>query len=424
MIVTSVADGLWKTALPLNLLWPGGLAAWLAAILLVKDTPIILRIQVGVLLTVGMTLLIYSISEGATFNLLDIITSNTTMLSMIAAVGFLRLVAIPGTEIGKVLPVGKSAFLKTLVGVSFFSSFINISAPLLIADRIHQQYPIGRLTTQSIIRVFCSVSSWSPFFGAMAVVLTYAPGAELIWIALAGFPFAMASIGLVSLEGFTRYRKQLAGFVGYPMSMRSLVVPVLLGICVVTGSWLLKGVSTLVIIVLSALTVTTFILIVRNGTRASKNILGSFVIDGLPAIVNELILFLSASVLAAGISGLVSIGLITNPFSEFGVVTALKLLGFMIILSAAGIHPVIQITSFTPLILPLNPDPNLLAVTYLFAWHLGTCSSALSGTNLVFQGRYGIPSWKTALWNWPYSMAMFLIAVFWLQYITQYFPHS
>ena len=160
MIVTSVVDGLWKTALPLNLLWPGGLAAWLAAFLLVKDTPIILRIQVGVLLTVGMTLLIYSISERATFNLLDIITSNTTMLSMIAAVGFLRLVAIPGTEIGKVLPVGKSAFLKTLVGVSFFSSFINISAPLLIADRIHQQSPIGRLTTQSIIRVFCSVSSW------------------------------------------------------------------------------------------------------------------------------------------------------------------------------------------------------------------------------------------------------------------------
>jgi len=373
---------------------------------------------------VGLSLLIYSISEGATFKVLDIITSNTTMLSMIAAVGFLRLVAIPGTEIGKVLPVGKSAFIKTLLGVSFFSSFINISAPLLIADRIHQQFPIGRLTTQSIIRIFTSVSSWSPFFGAMAVVLTYAPGAELAWIALAGFPFAMASIGLVSLEGLTRYRKQLAGFVSYPMSARSLVVPVLLVICVVTGSWLLKDVSTLVIIVLSALTVTTIILSVRNGARASKNILGLFVIEGLPGIVNELILFLSAGVLAAGISGLVSIGLITNPFSEFGVITALKLLGFMIILSAAGVHPVIQITSFTPLILPLNPDPNLLAVTYLFAWHLGTCSSPLSGTNLVFQGRYGIPSWKTAIWNWPYSAAMFLIAVFWLQYITRYFPHS
>ena len=391
--------------------------------LLVKDTPIILRIQVGILLTVGLSLLIYSISKDATFDILNTITSNTTMLSMIAAVGFLRLVAIPATEKGKVLPVGKGAFLKTLVGVSFFSSFINISAPLLIADRIHQQAPIGKLTTQSIIRVFCSVSSWSPFFGAMAVVLTYAPGAELTWIALAGFPFAMASIGLVSIEGLTRYRKQLAVFVGYPMSMQSLIIPVLLVIFVVAGSWLLKEVSTLVIIILSALTVTTIILIARNGPRASKNTLALFITEGLPTIVNELILFLSAGVLAAGISGLVNIGIIINPFSDFGVITALKLLGFMIILSATGIHPVIQITSFTPLILPLNPDPNLLAVTYLFAWHLGTCSSPLSGTNLVFQGRYGIPSWRTAIWNWPYSAIMFLIAVFWLQYVTSFFPY-
>ena len=424
MIIASLADGLWRTTLPINLLWPGGLAAWLAALLLIKDTPTILRIQVGILIGAGMSFLVYSISQGATFHLLETLTSNTTMLSMIAAVGFLRLVSIPDTEIGQSLPVGKHAFFKTLIGVSFFSSFINISAPLLIADRIHRQSPIGRLTTQSIIRVFCSVSSWSPFFGAMAVVLTYAPGAELSWIAIAGFPFAMASIGLVSIEGFTRYREQLDSFVGYPMSLRSLIVPVLLVICVVIGSWLLYETSTLVIIILSALTVTTLILIQRKGFHSSKKDLGSFIVEGLPSIVNELILFLSAGVLAAGISGLVNIGLITNPFSEFGVIAALKLLGCMIILSAVGVHPVIQITSFTPLILPLNPDPNLLAVTYLFAWHLGTCSSPLSGTNLVFQGRYGTPSWKIAVWNWPYSMSMFLIAVFWLQYITQFFPQS
>jgi len=61
-------------------------------------------------------------------------------------------------------------------------------------------------------------------------------------------------------------------------------------------------------------------------------------------------------------------------------------------------------------------------VTYLFAWNLGTCSSPLSGTHLVFQGRYGIPSWKAAVWNWPYAIVMWLIAVGWLQIVERFLP--
>ena len=94
----------------------------------------------------------------------------------------------------------------------------------------------------------------------------------------------------------------------------------------------------------------------------------------------------------------------------------------MVMLAALGIHPVILISSFTPLILSLDPNPNLLAVTYLFAWNLGTCSSPLSGTHLVFQGRYGIPSWKAAMWNWPYAVVMWLIAVAWLQVVETILP--
>jgi len=129
MIIASLADGLWRTTLPINLLWPGGLAAWLAALLLIKDTPTILRIQVGILIGAGMSFLVYSISQGATFHLLETLTSNTTMLSMIAAVGFLRLVSIPDTEIGQSLPVGKHAFFKTRELFQFiyqyFSTVVN-----------------------------------------------------------------------------------------------------------------------------------------------------------------------------------------------------------------------------------------------------------------------------------------------------------
>ena len=73
------------------------------------------------------------------------------------------------------------------------------------------------------------------------------------------------------------------------------------------------------------------------------------------------------------------------------------------------------------MILTLDPDPNLLAITYLLGWNLGTCCSPLSGTHLVFQGRYDIPSWKAAMWNWPYALIMYGFAVIWLQLLEEYF---
>ena len=147
-----------------------------------------------------------------------------------------------------------------------------------------------------------------------------------------------------------------------------------------------------------------------------------FVWTGLPRIVNELVLFLAAGVLATGISGLVSLGFIHSPFDSFSVFTALQVLAIIIVLSALGIHPVIPITSLTALILPLNPNPSLLAAVYLFGWHLGTCSSPLSGTNLMFQGRYGIPAFKGAFWNWPYAAGMYLLAIPWLLTLERWTP--
>ena len=94
----------------------------------------------------------------------------------------------------------------------------------------------------------------------------------------------------------------------------------------------------------------------------------------------------------------------------------------MVFCAFFGIHPIILISSFAPMIMTLDPDPNLLAATFLFAWHLGTCSNPLSGTNLVFQGRYGISSWRLALWNWPYALTMLAVGALWLQLVARLLP--
>jgi hypothetical protein len=139
-------------------------------------------------------------------------------------------------------------------------------------------------------------------------------------------------------------------------------------------------------------------------------------------MVNELCLFLAAGVLAGGISALIQHGVFANPFIQFDSVTAAQVLAIMLLCAFFGIHPIIMISSFAPMIMTLNPDPNLAAVTFLFAWNLGTCSNPLSGTNLVFQGRYAIPGWKLAFWNWPYAIVMLALGAIWLQVVAKLFP--
>ncbi|MEM7565001.1 MAG: hypothetical protein AAF353_18455, partial [Pseudomonadota bacterium] len=98
------------------------------------------------------------------------------------------------------------------------------------------------------------------------------------------------------------------------------------------------------------------------------------------------------------------------------------ILAIIVFSGFAGIHPIIMISSFAPMILTLDPNPNLLAATFLFSWNLGTCSSPLSGTNLVFQGRYHIASWRLAIWNWPYAIGMLIVGCLWLQVVDRLLP--
>jgi len=422
MVIITILAGL-------NLLDPGvnplliaGIAAWSAALLLFVDTSRVLKIQVSLILLIGLAMIIYARRHSVVVDTQALVSANTGLMTMIAAVGFLRLVVIPETGQEESLPTGKKAFLQTILGLSISSSIINISAPILISDRIHRKRPLQRFSGQTFTRIFCGVSSWSPFFAAMAVVLTYVSDASLPWIILAGFPFMLIGFIGVYLEALIRYPEEVKSFVGYPTHLSALKVPAILIITVVLLSQLLSTTPILVLIAISGLMVTCSLLILRHGMTGSADRLKTHVLDGLPRIVNELCLFLAAGVLAGGISALIMHGVFENPFDQFDAITAAEVLAIMLLCSFCGIHPIIMISSFAPMIMTLNPDPNLLAATFLFAWHLGTCSNPLSGTTLIFQGRYGIPSWKLAFWNWPYAIVMGVIGALWLQIVVQAFP--
>jgi hypothetical protein len=415
MIVVTILDGFGLLPVAFSPLWVAGIAAWLAALLLFIDTSRILKIQVSLILLTGVGMMLYAHSQAPLLNPGGVISSNTGLMTMIASVGFLRLVVIPDTLQQESLPIGRKAFLQTIIGLNISSSIINISAPILIADRIHRKRPLQRFTAQTFTRVFCGVSSWSPFFGAMAVVLTYVSEASLGWIIVAGFPFMLVGFIGVYLEARLRYADEVDNFVGYPTHLGALKVPAILIVTVIVMSLLFPAIPILVLIAISALLVTSTVLLRREGVAGGASRLREYSTDGLPRIVNELCLFLAAGVLAGGISALIHQGVLENPFTSFDAITAAKVLAIMLFCAFCGIHPIIMISSFAPMIMTLDPDPNLLAATFLFAWHLGTCSNPLSGTNLVFQGRYAISAWRLALWNWPYAIAMLIVGALWLQ---------
>jgi len=406
VLLTLVSD----IAEPVVPLWIAGLIGWCAVFLLFPGVKKSQLYQTAAITVAGLIFLIIGqVREGQAL-WLQSIGNNAGLVSMLASVGFLRLIALPANEARSVsLPIGFKAFVKTLAGVSLFGSVINLSAPILFADRLHKHDALGRLASQSITRIFTSTSAWSPFFGGMAAVLTSVPDMRLGFVIVACLPFALASFVVVLLEVRLRYWQQVQTFRGYPVNFFNLWIPAVLASIILMLTALAPEWSVLTHISLSALMLTVVVLFLRERDGCYKT-LSRFIVDGLPTMINELQLFLAAGVLAAGLATLIG-GNFIPVVTGFTASSAALLLGAMIILAVAGVHPVVMVTGATPLIMSLNPAPDLLAVCYLLAWGLGTCASPLSGTHLVFQGRYGIPSWRAAAWNLPYVAFMYALAV-------------
>lgn len=390
--------------------WVAGVIGWCAVCFLFHRVKRSQRLQTAALTFAGLLLLAIGHSRDGSALWVQAIGNNAGLVSMLAAVGFLRLIALPVNDKREdALPVGFKAFVKTLAGVSLFGSVINISAPILFSDRLYSHGALSRLASQSITRIFTSTATWSPFFGGMAAVLINVPDMRLGFVILACIPFAIVSFIVVVLEVRLRYWQQVQEFKGYPVDFYNLWIPAVLAASILFLTKVAPDWSILTHISLSALLLSVVVLLWRKGLQANKT-LARFVVDGLPTMINELQLFLAAGVLAAGLATVISGGLLPG-LSDFDALSAAVLLGIMILMAVAGVHPVVTVFGATPLIMTLNPAADLLAVCYLLAWGLGTCASPLSGTHLVFQGRYGLPSWKGAVWNWPYVIVMYGFAV-------------
>ncbi|MCJ8300694.1 MAG: hypothetical protein MJK13_17420 [Pseudomonadales bacterium] len=359
-----------------------------------------------VLVGIGLSLAVIAFVNDSALPVAELLQGNVFIVSMLAGVSFLTVISQPSIDKDESLPRGKRTILSTYLGVHLFGAVINISSLFIHADRMTANRSLSRSQVMVLTRGFSAAAFWSPFFAAMAVALSYAPQANLMVLMLAGAALAMASM-LITFRDVNQTLTESV-FYGYPLRLGSLWLPTLLTILVFLIHHLYPELSILFIITLCSPLI-CLLLVVRKKNR--KEIVVKHIETKLANMQNEIVLFLSAGVFAFGLKMILANQDFIPMFEQFNGVTASACFVLIVLLSMLGFHMLIGVSIVAPLVLPLNPDPSLLAVVILASWALGSAVGPLSGMNISIQASYGVDSKKILAWNFRYVCIMALLVI-------------
>ena len=408
MLVASVTHGL-MPAFPRE---AGVLAAWIAGCAVWGRLPSRARIQVGLMLGIGLACIAAVVARGVEVEWGDVMGRSLPILTLLAGVAFLRLVyrAEVGGGEGPAAPRGPGAYLRTMAGVHLFGAVINMSALVVFADRLARSAPLARREVAVLGRSYSMVAFYSPFNGGVALALGLVPGVRYPVLALAGA--ALACIGFLVIVILARLEEgdAIAEFQGYPFRLESLWLPFVLVGSVAGVHWIWPSLSVLLVVALLAPLFAAAVLALRSGVAGAVRVAARFAVTELPGMSGELTLFLSAGVLGAGLTGLISAYPSMVPAFALTTVTATAALTGIVVLAMAGVHPLVSVTTLVAVTVPESPDPDLLAAVCVIGWGIGSVASPYSGTNLMLAARSGVSNWVFPRWHAVYCAIMVLAA--------------
>ncbi|MDP7569229.1 MAG: hypothetical protein QF677_04920 [Arenicellales bacterium] len=391
-----------------DFLWLSGGCALTALMMLWRRTRRIQRIQCVIFVAVGFGALGWAYLIGyRSLPLLQLITQNHLLISLLSAVSFLRLITDTGRQRHESVAPGLKAFFKTLAGLHLFAAMINLSALMIYGDRLARNGRLERTTATSIQRSFALATLWSPFFAAMGTCLLYAPGARLAELWMLSAPLCLFGFVFTFAEHRFRAGGGLESFEGFPVNFGALWVPSIMVICVLALHHVLPTVSVLVLVSALSIGVTTAVLTRRRSLSQALSTIGNFSSERLPDMYGELALFFSAGIMATGLAALISQTAPTLDVGAFTPEVAVAVLAVLLALAIAGVHALVSIVTASAILLPLNPEPALLAFVFLVTWSVGATGGPMSGLNLAMQSRYRISARECFSWNIGYSLAMF-----------------
>ncbi|BCB78234.1 hypothetical protein GCM10022251_31680 [Phytohabitans flavus] len=402
-VVLTIAGLAWRPAT-----LGAGALTWVAGALLLGRLGRRYRAVVLALLAAGTAGVVVGLLFGVRPDWRLALAGNQPLISMLAAVTFVRLVAPRGGP-DHAAPTGRAAVWQTTAAVHAFGSVINVTALDIVARRVFRALPLARPELMVLSRGYSAGAFWSPFWGASAAVLTYAPAARLPVLMLIGAGLAATGLAISGLQITRAFGPDVEKFRGFPVTRDALRLPVALMAAVLGLHLLLPGVPVTGIIMCCAPAITIAILLRRHPRRTAARLAGH-TRRSLPAMSGELAMFLSAGLLTAGFKAVVEVTGLGPPITQFGVLTAWLLMLLMVALSAVGVHPVITIAVAASALAPLHPDPTLFAMAGLVAWGVQAAGGPLSGLNVVLQARFGVDTFTIARWNFTYVLAIIALA--------------
>jgi hypothetical protein len=406
MLAASVANGI-IAAVPA---WIPGLAAWAAAVLLWAELSSGQRRQCLVLVAVGFAGVVVGGLAGVSVDYTRLINENQAILALIAGVSFVHMASPAVSPHDLAAPRGAQAFVRTLLGLNLLAAAINITALMLVSDHVSRSRPLGRLEASAFSRTFSLAVLYSPFIGGMALALNQAPEASLPKVAIVGLVLAILGIGFTYVVAKKRFSDSLSEFTGYPLRPDVLWLPAALALAVIALRLVWPRVPVLTATALLAPLIACIGVAKRGGLdQAVAGLVGHARVR-LPGMSGELALFLSAGVLAVGLSSAFAASGITLPETAFpGAGAAIALLA-VVLAAAAGLHPIISLTAMIPLLDPLGLSPEATVMLYVAGWSIGCALCPFSGTNLILQARHGLPAWRFPQWSAGYGFFMWLLA--------------
>ena len=407
MLVLAIAGALWPAVPALAPAVP----AWVALALLWRGIERRQRVQALVFMTAGLAALLWGASRGAAPRIDSVLGQNQPILSMLAAITLLRLLNGPSHPDEPALPSGLGAYLRSMLGIHAFGSVINVSAVIIMSDRLARVRPLDFNQAQLFSRAFSTIAFYSPFIGGVALALSYTPGSSPLVMMLFGAPLAAAACLLLYWYAGSGRAGDLQKFRGYPLHPGDLKVPLALGAAVLTGTVVAPGYSVLALITMLAPVVAVVTLVARGGVRALRGAGAEYVRTRAPQMGGELALFLGAGVLAAGVVAAATGAGDWELFPRLHAFHASLLVLAFMATSLVCIHPAVLVGVTAALVETTAFDPTLLATAFAMGWGLACPVNPMSGVNVVLATRYGADNWRIARSNVTFSATLYVVAV-------------
>jgi C4-dicarboxylate transporter, DcuC family len=323
-----------------------------------------------------------------------------------------------------------SSLLSHILGVVLNIGAISIVHELSKASDINNK----RMIATSINRGFVSTIFWSPYFSAMALILSalpvkwgsiliYSLGLSFIALFLSFFiekPYRMDTPARKSDCGPTEVErlKMAKRKVG---ELSALLIFLVIGVLV--AEHLTSSSMTFIICVLAALFPLVWC-VSKGELELYKKEFRNHLFTGIPRMKKEIVLFLiagffSGAFVKTGWSTYLVEGL-SGAFPGFNIGIA-YVIAFLIVLSAVmGLHPIVVVTILVTSIDPIKIgfSHEFFAILLLTSWGISNTLSPATAVNNLLSGLMSVDLFEVSVrWNLKFAVIMLLVIPFYLKII-------